>query len=155
MSAAAVITEGFGSFGSVALVVTQGFGTAAPPPPNPPPTVVTAGGKSRKWYRVGNRVYKATEQELRQILEALVIEEVEPEATPELPDVQERPAPVEREPIRIANAGLLSAEPAFPQLPDFSALMARETDVLILAMMREIAIRYLEDQDDEDILLLH
>jgi hypothetical protein len=121
----------------------------------PPPPVISVGGtgpKKRKWYQVGNKFYKATEQELRQILEALVIEEAEPESEPELPDVPEREAEDEA-PVR--SFGLLATKPAIPQLPDFSALMARQSDAMVLALMREIALRYLEDQDDEDMLLLH
>lgn len=129
-------------------------------PPEPPTPEIRVGGagpkKDRKWYRVGDRLYKATEAELRQILEALVVEEAEPDAAPALPDVPEKPAPRdESEPVRIQGAGLLSDEPAIPRLPDFSALMARQADAMVLAMMREVALKYLEDQEDDDWLLLH
>lgn len=53
MSIGTVITEGFGSFGSVAFVVTQGYSIGGVTPPAPTPS--TGGGASGAYrYPVGN-----------------------------------------------------------------------------------------------------
>lgn len=48
MTIAAVVTRGFGSFGSVPDVVRMGFGASAPVPPTPSPSAIPAGGTSKR-----------------------------------------------------------------------------------------------------------
>lgn len=90
MSAATVITEGFGSFGSKAFVVTQGFSTAAAPPPAP--TASSAGGSHK-------RVIRLREVEDREDVAAFI------KAQMALRNPEQVPAVAERKPQRIRVKG--------------------------------------------------
>lgn len=50
MSASTVITQGFGTFGTANLVITDGYASGAGEPPAPPVDIQTPAGRKRRQY---------------------------------------------------------------------------------------------------------
>jgi hypothetical protein len=108
-------------------------------------TAVASSGVRGKRRRVliGEKSYYVTEPELGFLLQSMLEREVEVEPVVE----KKKPKKVKAEPV-VAE---------IPQAPKFSREIQRQEDRgndWVAALMREIARRWLDEMDDEDVLLL-
>lgn len=144
MSIRAIITEGFGSFGTVPDVIRMGFsGEAVEPEPEPEPeqqvVVVGAGGEFESWED-----YVKAEFRRKHLKAELVKEEKK------LKTVQKRIKSVEKKSEKTEGilANLLRLE--FKKQEIQHRIEALKVEMIPLEMFLEVDI----DDDDEEVMLL-
>lgn len=149
MSIATVVTQGYGSFGSVSAVVLFGYSIGeAPPPPPAPNTQAGGGGDYSDVQRERWLAWARSRRNRRQ----------EPERSEEAPPVEIK-APSKRrrksgaEPESIDNSALLLANLA--AVREAAAEQLRlSAGAEMLRISAESAARIAAEQEDEEVALL-
>ena len=142
MSISSVVSEGFGSFGTVALVITSGFGTGATPPAPPPapieqPISNWQAHRHPRSYRTREEQEEATKQE--RIRLGIIPEEYDARAPLNAPELVNPPAPEQRQDRAEA--------PLLPHEIDALKAEARKAAKAELDEYRRLLLRAQEEQD--------
>jgi hypothetical protein len=155
VSAASIISQGFGSWGSVDSIIKDGFGTTGVTPPTPTPEAApqTAGSSGKKKHKFST-IYK-DDLYLFKTLEELqdFVRELHPEeGTPRKKRPLTKLPPIEVSP-------LLQSELFRFDLPDIQRLVdeqrfAKVAEVLERLDFARVQLEMIESEEDEDLLLL-
>ncbi len=146
MSIRAVVTRGFGSFGTVKDVTRRGYGASGVITPDPTPPQTTAGGKKhRRWWFLDGKRYWATQPEMDEIAAAVIADE-----------------PVETR-VKVKRGKPKTLKPVdvvLPDLPDtprdwkpLYVFAQQQDDPQLAAVITAAVQRWLEDEDDIESLL--
>lgn len=148
MSIATVVTQGYGSFGSVSAVVLFGYSIGETPPPPVPSTQAGGGGDYSEVQRERWLAWARSRRNRRQ----------EPERVGEIQPVEAKELPKRRrkrgsEPEVVDNSALLLAN-----LAAVRAAQQERSDALTgtanAAVDAMVALRLAAEQEDEDVAML-